>query len=265
MFLATHGVIRNNSGGGYTARTTAFATATGITDTTILGALNTFDLGLISNSLDTKMKALYPFVGTTSTTQKYNFMDARDLDVAFRLQFFGGGTFSANGYQPNGTNAYANTFLIPSSVLSLNSTHISGYIRTSIVSSAPILSSEDVSYNKGLYIWSYYGGGSYSIRLNDDTSTVGTQPTIPIGLNIASRTASNVKKYRVNNTQIFNVNSSSSSLNTDSIYIAKSRNNANYFPNQISFISVGDGLTDGEETILYTLTQSMQTTLARNV
>lgn len=38
MFLATHGVIRNN-GGAYTARTTAFATATGITDVTILGAL----------------------------------------------------------------------------------------------------------------------------------------------------------------------------------------------------------------------------------
>jgi len=248
----------------YTARTTAFATATGITDATILGALNTFDLGLISNSLDTKMKAVYPFVGGTSTTQKYNFIDARDLDVAFRLSFSGGGTFSSNGYQPNGTNAFADTFLIPSSKLSLNSTHISGYIRTANSGVAPLLSSEDASYNKGLYIWPY-NGGNYSVRLNDDTSTVGTHTTPPLGLNIASRTASNVKKYRVNNTQIFNVNVASTSLNTDSIYIAKSRNNANYFGNQISFISIGDGLTDAQENILYTLTQEMQTTLSRNV
>ena len=97
----------------YTARTTAFATATAITDTTILNALNTFDLGLISNGVDTKMKAVYPFVGGTSTTHKYNFMDARDLDAAFRLQFSGGWVHSANGALPNGTNALANTYLIP--------------------------------------------------------------------------------------------------------------------------------------------------------
>ena len=74
----------------YTARTSAFAAATGITDTTILNALNTFDTGLISNGLDTKMKALYPFVGGTANTHKFNFMDARDTDAAFRLQFNGG-------------------------------------------------------------------------------------------------------------------------------------------------------------------------------
>ena len=97
----------------YTSRTTAFATATGITDTTILGALNTFDLGLISNSLDTKTKAIYPMVGGTSTTCKYNFMDSRDLDIAFRLQFNGGITFSSMGVTPNGTNGFANTYYTP--------------------------------------------------------------------------------------------------------------------------------------------------------
>ena len=248
----------------YTARTTAFATATGITDATILGALNTFDLGLISNSLDTKMKALYPFVGSTASTQKYNFMDARDLDVAFRLSFSGGGTFSSNGYQPNGTNAFADTFLSPSTSLVLNSTHISAYIRTDLTSDAPVMSSEDGIYNKGLYIWPKSVASIYSVRINDDTSQTGSVSVVN-GLHIATRTASNVKKYRVNNTQMFNVTTASSSLNTDSIYIAKSRNHANYFRNEISFASIGDGLTDGEETTLYTLTQAMQTTLSRQV
>ena len=118
------------SGVAYTARTTAFATATAITDTTILNALNTFDLGLISNGLDTKMKAIYPFVGSTATTQKYNFMDARDLDVAFRLQFNGGWTHSSTGALPNGTNAYANTYVTPSTNLNADNLSISYYSRS---------------------------------------------------------------------------------------------------------------------------------------
>lgn len=99
----------------YTARTTAFASATGIVDTTILNALNTFDLGLISNSLDTKMKALYPFVGGTSTTHKFNFMNAADSNAAFRLTFNGGITHSSTGVLPNGTNGFASTYYTPPS------------------------------------------------------------------------------------------------------------------------------------------------------
>lgn len=106
-FLEESGVV-------YTARTTAFATATAITDTTILNALNTFDLGLISNGLDTYMDAIYPFVGNTSTTNKFNFINPVDSDGAFRLVFSGGVTFDSTGVTFNGINGYANTKWIPS-------------------------------------------------------------------------------------------------------------------------------------------------------
>jgi len=117
------------SGAVYTARTTAFATATAITDTTILNALNTFDLGLISNGLDTKMKAVYPFVGGTSTTHQYNFFDPRNLDVAFRLQFYGGWTHNSNGVTGS-TNAYADTYLNPTINLTVTTPHVSYYNRS---------------------------------------------------------------------------------------------------------------------------------------
>ena len=68
-----------------TVRTSAFLTASAISDATIRGGLNTFDIGLIANSLDTKMKAVYPFVGGTASTHRWNFMDARDLNAAYRL------------------------------------------------------------------------------------------------------------------------------------------------------------------------------------
>ena len=108
----------------------AFITATGITDTTQKNAINQLVLDLKSYSIWTKMSAIYPFVGGTATTHKWNLKDPRDLDVAFRLTFSGGWTHSATGALPNGTNGYADTFLTPSTSLLQNSSHISYYSRT---------------------------------------------------------------------------------------------------------------------------------------
>ena len=91
----------------------AFLTAAGITDVTISNAICTMVKDLKANGLWTKMKAIYPFVGGTASTHKFNLKDPRDLDAAFRLSFLGGWTHSATGALPNGTNAYARTFFIP--------------------------------------------------------------------------------------------------------------------------------------------------------
>jgi hypothetical protein len=64
------------------------------------------------------MKAVYPFVGGTATTHKFNLKDPRDLDAAFRLTFFGGITHSSTGITGNGTNGYFDTFLNPSTEFS---------------------------------------------------------------------------------------------------------------------------------------------------
>ena len=89
----------------------AFITAAGIINATQQSAVNQLVLDLKSANIWTKIKAAYPMVGGTATSCKFNLKDARDLDAAYRLVFSGGGTFSSNGYLPNGTNAYANTFL----------------------------------------------------------------------------------------------------------------------------------------------------------
>ena len=110
---------------------TSFITAASITDTTQISALNTLVNDLKTYGLWTKMKALYPFVGGSAASHKFNLKDPRDLNVAFRLTFNGGGTHNATGYQPNGTNGSANTFLSPSANQSLTSAHFSLYSRTS--------------------------------------------------------------------------------------------------------------------------------------
>ena len=197
---------------------------------------------------------------------KYNLVNPVDSDAAFRLVFNGGWTHSANGATPNGTNGYANTYLVPSSVLSLNSTHISCYTRTNTTVSAPLLSSEDATtYNNGLFIWPKYSGNLYSVRINDNSSDSATAVANTQGLHLATRTASNVKKYRHNTTQIFANTTASTSLNTSSIYVGASRNNANYSTHQTAFASIGDGLTDTEAANLYTAVQAFQTKLSRQV
>jgi hypothetical protein len=72
--------IRVSRGGENTARTQEFLTATGITDATIISALNAMDNSLISAGLlpsgtgAGKIKVLYPFVGGTAATHKFNFV-----------------------------------------------------------------------------------------------------------------------------------------------------------------------------------------------
>ena len=88
----------------------AFITAAGITDPTQQSAIITLVTDLKGYGLWTKMKAIYPFVGGTATTHKFNLKNPLDTDGAFRLSFSGGWTHSANGALPNGTNAFANAF-----------------------------------------------------------------------------------------------------------------------------------------------------------
>lgn len=89
----------------------AFLTATGITDPTIEAALDTFVTDLKTNGLWTKMNAIYPFVGGTATTHKYNLVDPQDTDAAFRLTFVGGMTHSSTGVVSNGSTGYADTHM----------------------------------------------------------------------------------------------------------------------------------------------------------
>lgn len=238
-----------------------FINQAGITNATQQSAINTLVTDLKGYNIWTKFKAIYPIVGGVASSHAVNLKTPGTYDLTFAT----GWTHSSTGMTP--LNAFANTSLIPNSTLSLNSVHISVYLRTNLTFAGPIISTEDAgSYNNGLYIWPKQSANQYSVRINDNGATgVSTAPADIKGLHIATRTASNVKKYRLNNTQIFNTTESSTGLNTSSIYLSASRNNANYNNNQIAFSSIGDGLTDTEAANLYTAVQAFQTTLSRQV
>jgi hypothetical protein len=109
----------------------AFLTATGITNPTEVDALKQLVLDLKTNNLWSNMYAIYPVLGGTATTHKYNLKDPQDLDSSYRLTFSSGWTHSSNGMTPNGS-AYADTHLIPSAVQTQYNTAYGYYSRTNI-------------------------------------------------------------------------------------------------------------------------------------
>jgi hypothetical protein len=95
----------------------AFITAAGITDTTQQNAINTLVVGLKTDGLWTSMQAIYPFVGGTATTHKWNLRNT----ATNQLTFFGGFTHDSNGVMGNGTNSYATTNIYNSATLGIYS------------------------------------------------------------------------------------------------------------------------------------------------
>ena len=116
---------------------TAFLTAAGITDPTISSAIDKLVKDLKTAGIWSRAIALYPFVGGTASTHKWNLKDPRDLNAAYRLDFFGGMTHSANGVLPNGTNSHARTYLnFNTTIFPEESCNLSYYSRTNTLEGA---------------------------------------------------------------------------------------------------------------------------------
>jgi hypothetical protein len=110
-WIDTNGHWTSYTSASYDSDAQAFFTSASITDTTQKSAVNQLVIDLKAYGIWTKISALYPFVGGTAESHKWNLKDPRDLNVAFRLVFSGGWIHNSNGITGNGTNAYADTFL----------------------------------------------------------------------------------------------------------------------------------------------------------
>ena len=251
----------------------AFITAAAITDPTQQTAINNLVLGMKADGIWTKMKAIYPFVGGTASTHKWNLKDPRDLDAAFRLVFNGGWTHSSTGATPNGTNGYADTKLVPSSVLTLNSTHLSYYSRTSgivngqrdigvfVNGSDPCMS---LGTNTGVQL-----SDSYNFITNRITASIANA----LGFVNGSRVSSTSHKLFKNGSQIglTDTFANVTSLPNQRVYLGAVNTTpdptlvSGYSTKQTAFASIGDGLNDTEATALYTRVQQFQTSLSRQV
>jgi hypothetical protein len=243
----------------------AFITAAAITDPTQQGAINTLVLDLKGYSIWTKFKAIYPIVGGTAASHKFNLKDPRDLDAAFRLTFATGWTHSSTGMTPLNTYADSNLSATTGVVLSQNSVHVSFYSRTN----SAVNYMMDMSVSFSFYFSGYYGSSFPGIINNLNVSGFAGNVSVPnsLGFFLASRTASTTTKTFRNSSLIRTDTRASSAITASTIRIGYSFGGASpdYSNRQYAFASIGDGLTDTEAANFYTAVQAYQTTLSRQV
>jgi hypothetical protein len=248
----------------------AFLAAAGITDPTITSAICTLVTSMKADGTWAKMSAIYPMVGGTATTHKFNLKNPADTNAAFRLGFIGGWTHSSNGALPNGTNAYAETYFSPLSNGSQNSQHLSYYSRSNTNSSLAAAEIEMGAINAsgvGLVLEIRTANISY-YKINSGNPFISGADTDSRAFYIGNRTASNVVNGWRNSTKIANGTTASSALVNFNVIIGAINASGiiqNYTKKQCAFATIGTGLTDGEAVALYNSIQAFQTILGRQV
>lgn len=257
-----------------------FIAATSITSSTIISALQTLETDLNTYSLLSKFDAIYPFVGGTADTCKYNFLDTG----SYTLSYTGSFTYSNNGVAGDGSTAKANTS-IPGTMLDPDIGNTTVYIRDNIVggssqASFPI----EVGVNGDIYnpnLTQYYinvytsTGNNYFVHpCNNETGqgngSVITATTSSQGCWTMSRTSNTSLKAYINGTQLGSTNTTSLagrsySTFTDNIELFGAKNA--YSRRQVAWVSIGTsaGLDDTETANLYTAIQTFQTALSRQI
>jgi hypothetical protein len=250
---------------------TAFFSATGITDPTIQGAINSLCVDLKTYGVWSKMKAIYPFCGGTPTTHKFNLKDPRDLDSAFRLVFNGGFTHSSNGVQGNGVNAFADTFFVPSANLTNNSLSIGLYTRDNFTSTSSEMGCSDVAFLPIIGLAVKNAANNAFFDGYDFTNhRIQRSNVISSGFLVGSILNSTSQSLYKNGSLMGALNTIAQTLTQPSGKITLMARNDNSTPSQFSsknncFTFIGDGLTDTEASNLYLAVQAFQTTLNRAI
>jgi hypothetical protein len=248
----------------------AFLTATGITDPTIESAINNLVLDLKSYGLWTKIDALYPIVGGTATTHKYNLKDPQDTDAAFRLTFSGTVTHSSNGMVGNGTSGYANTHMNSSTEMGggQNDAHLFIYSSAMTargeaaagaldqVATPDRLLSINLRNPSNNMTTGLFTNNTYS------STAVGTLTSGFFGM---SRITSTQYVVQYNTTQSTKVVASTAPPAFDVYLMAISnRGTAQSFSNKtLALVSLGYGLTTSEMLDFETVNSTFQTALSR--
>jgi hypothetical protein len=215
-----------------------------------------------------KNKAFYPLAGGTAGAHKFNGKDPRDLNAAFRLNFVGSPTHSANGVQGNGSTTYAESFIFTNTNINTNNNSFFLYSNdnaqepTGTNSEFGFRISENIS---GLFNSLRTSTNVHVVRNMGDATAFQVSNTNGIGFFGINRIV-NTEFIQYTN-GIFTTRASSSITFPNLMVYVFGRNiGGTSFNSSIrrqAFFSWGDGLTNSEITMYNNLVVSFQTALGR--
>jgi hypothetical protein len=246
----------------------AFLTAAGITDATISTAIDNFVIGLKTDNLWNKFYTLYPIVGGTAETHKWNLKDPRDLDAAFRITFQGGITHSSTGIQSNGSSGYGNTHFKDSNWTNANRS-ISLYSRTNDFGAGKVSTGIFSSGVLTQFLLKFSNSNDCYMRFSDTGQQIGTV-TDTRGFFSGSKFAtsgSNVRGYK-NNVVLGNRSQTSTAMANINYFILAQNGSgtaAEFSLREYCFFAYGQSFNDVETSNLYTRVQALQTALSREM
>jgi hypothetical protein len=260
------------SAGGTDSDAQAFIDAAGITDSTQQSAINTLVTDLKTANIWTKMKAVYPIVGGSASSHKYNLVNPLDSDAAYRLAFAAGMTHASTGMSPGGTS-YASTYLVPNTALTVRNTHLSIYVRTDTAAGNKIemgcANATTANPSMGLFA-KYSATNAVSDAYNNSTNRLSISNSDAKGYYVSSRTSSTLHKLYKNgsvigtdtNTEANNAMPNVQMLIGSFLFGASVIQGTD---REISLVTIGDGLSDADVTNITSAVTTFQTTLSRNV
>ena len=258
--------VVSGGGGGYDVDAQKFIDSAGISGSEAT-AINNLVVQLKDSSVWDNLDFIYPFIGSTAATQKWNLKDP----ATFKLTFNGTWTHSSTGADPAANNSsYANTGYTPSS--SGNMTTSSCHISIDVVegTGGAGASNWDMgSYNgeSQALIFSTLVSGSvgqfYNLKNNASFAN-----SFAIGYFISNlETSSNSKLYQYG-TQVNQNTSAAGSLPTHPIYLGSMNFSGTNFTNsatgrKIDFATGGTTLSSTEIRALTNILETYNTAIGR--
>lgn len=245
----------------YDSSAIAFITAANLTDSTQKMAINNLVVQLKDSVLWSKILAIYPMIGGSATTMQFNLKDPRNTDDAYRLSFYGNPAFSDTGVTFPTSNDYADTHLADT-VLSFDNASMGYFSNTQNDVSGYDMGCTDgsVPFNE-LSIKFVDGEDSEWFGFSQEEDDFDMSNTT--GLVMFSSSPTDVKRYR-NGKVVFAKGIPPVNEYTNlSIWIGRSRVNANAGKRNCALAFIGDGLTDVQAFTLYNIVRKYETALGR--
>ena len=238
----------------------------GTINATISAATNDLFIELKDAGLYSKIDAMYPFIGGTANSSKFNAINPLDTNSAYRITFNGTPVFSNTfGYGNSAGSTDAGDTNYVTSINTPQDQHISVYMGTDNTSSTPIMGWFDGANEMAIYP-DFLGGGLFYpvIRASGQPYQNYSQPTQKgIGYFIATTDGTNVIGSK-NGAIVVNAPQVPATNALLSIYIGNCNGNGGNGVGEYRFATIGKALTTAEMTTLSNIVNNFATKLGRN-
>jgi hypothetical protein len=215
------------------------------------------------------MYAIYPMVGGTAFTHKFNLKNPQDTNAAYRLSFAGGWTHNSSGAKPDGVSGtYADTFAAPSSLFGLTDGSFSYYSFTNNAGADDV----EIGCNDGaattfetLLAFRFSDNNQYAFI--NQVGTGGGAPGNSWGYFIGNRPSSSTEGWK-NGTRVINTSQTAPGRTSRTFYLGAQNNGTTSYRNSsrgCAFSHIGAALPTGGPFNLNNIVNNYQKTLQRNV